>query len=165
MQLSKGVEWAAHSVALMAALPQDAGLSREVLAEYHEVPAAYLAKHLQALSKAGIVTATRGAQGGYRLARAPSEISLWDITAAVDGVLPMFRCTEIRQKGPCALLASECKLACPIAAAFLAAEAAWRKSLASITIADIAVSITQSSSQAKLRRVMAWVQANQTRRD
>ena len=39
------------------------------LAEYHGVPAPYLAKHLQALSRAGIVESSPGPRGGYRLAR------------------------------------------------------------------------------------------------
>ena len=118
VQISKGVEWAAHATAMMAGLPEDRGLKAEALARYHEVPAAYMAKQLQALSKAGIVRSARGAHGGYRLAKPADQISLWDITAAVDGAKPAFRCTEIRQNGPCGLKSKDCKGPCHIAAAF-----------------------------------------------
>ena len=85
MKLGKGVEWAAHTCALLALLPPGAALPGEALADFLGVPPPYLAKQLQALSRAGIVTAQRGAAGGYRLSRLPDTVTLWDITAAVEG--------------------------------------------------------------------------------
>jgi DNA-binding IscR family transcriptional regulator len=55
MKLGDGVEWGLHCCALLAALPPDDALPATKLAEYHGVPGAYLAKHLQALARAGIV--------------------------------------------------------------------------------------------------------------
>ena len=66
-----------------------------------------------------IVTADRGVKGGYRLGRAPSQISLLDIVLAIDGSQPAFRCTEIRQRGPCAAAPSACRSACAIARALV----------------------------------------------
>ena len=63
-------------------------------------PAPYLAKHLQQLSKAGILEAVSGPRGGYRLAQIPEKISLLDIVETIDGRDPCFRCEEIRQRGP-----------------------------------------------------------------
>ena len=68
----------------------------------------------QALSRAGIVTADRRVKGGYRLGRAPAKISLLDIVLAIECQQPAFRCTEIRQRGPCAAPPSACRKACPI---------------------------------------------------
>ena len=70
MKIGKGVEWAAHACAVLALLPPGAALSREALASYLGVPPPYLAKQLQALSRAGLVMTQRGAAGGYRLSRA-----------------------------------------------------------------------------------------------
>src|ERR1700753_1428274 len=137
MRISEGVEWSVHLCGVLGVAPKGRGLPGSKLAEYYALPAAYLAKHLQALSRAAIVTADRGAKGGYRLARRPSEISLLDITLAIEGDEPHFRCTEIRQRGPCAAPASACKKACPIARAFMAAEQAWRDSLAQVSLAEI----------------------------
>ncbi len=157
MQMSKGVEWTVHALALMAALPQEAGLSAEALARFHGVSAAYMAKQLQAASKAGLVEASRGARGGYRLARPPAEINLWQITSAIEGVRPAFRCTEIRQNGPCGAPARDCKTPCPIASAFYAAETAWRKSLEAVTLADIGARVMAGTSPKRLTDLFNWI--------
>jgi Rrf2 family protein len=159
MKLSDGVEWAVHVCAVLASLPAGKGLSGAKLAEFHDLPPAYLAKQLQALSRAGIVTAARGVKGGYRLARPPAEISLLDITLAVEGREPAFRCTEIRRQGPCATPPAACKQMCPIARAFLGAEQAWRTALASVTLADIAVQAVGEAFDAKRIKVfLTWLE-------
>ncbi|MEO9635445.1 MAG: Rrf2 family transcriptional regulator [Parasphingorhabdus sp.] len=157
MQISKGVEWAAHAAAMMIALPEGRGLKAEALARYHDVPTAYMAKQLQALSKAGIIQSSRGAHGGYRLAKLATDISLWDITAAVDGRTPAFRCTEIRQNGPCGLKRKDCKSPCHIAASFAVAEAAFRNSLKAVTLADLGGQVVRDSTPEHLTDVMTWL--------
>lgn len=159
MQISKGVEWAVHAAALLNGLPAGRGLKAEALARYHGVPAPYMAKQLQALSKAGITQTSRGAHGGYRLAKPADQISLWDITAAVDGKGPAFRCTEIRQNGPCGLKRSDCKRPCQIAAAFAAAEQSFRDSLAAISLADLAGEVVNDSKPDHLFAIMNWLNA------
>jgi|SRR5580658_7909026 Rrf2 family protein len=136
MKIAEGVEWAAHACAVLAALPAGRGLNAAALASFHELPPAYMAKHLQALSRAGIVTAVRGAQGGYALARPASEISLWDIQAAISGSRPSFQCQDIRRKGPCAAY-SPSGVPCAIACAFAAAERAYRDQLSSTSLSEL----------------------------
>ena len=89
-----------HCTTVLALLPADAALPGSRLAEFHGVPAAYLAKALQGLSRAGIVESVPGRKGGYRLGRPPAEISLLDVVDALAGPEPSFRCTEIRKRGP-----------------------------------------------------------------
>src|SRR6058998_4087010 len=79
MRMNQGVEWAAHCAALLAVLPPDVAVPAATLAEFHDLPAAYLAKALQQLAAAGIVTAVPGRRGGYRLARSAEQITLLDI--------------------------------------------------------------------------------------
>lgn len=160
MRLGDGVEWAAHACALLGALPEGAGLPAAAIAEFHDVPPAYLAKHMQALSRAGIVNSARGASGGYRLARAPGEISMLDIADAVDGGEQTFRCAEIRQRGPCAARKEDCTRPCSIAAAFWAAERAYRAQLQKVTLADITASILAKPDPARLGRLQAWLSTN-----
>lgn len=159
MQISKGVEWAVHAASLLNGLPAGRGLKAEAMARYHDVPAAYMAKQLQALSKAGITKSSRGAHGGYRLAKPADQISLWDITAAVDGKGPAFRCTEIRQNGPCGLKPKDCRQACQIAAAFAVAEQAFRDSLKAVTLADIAGQVVNDAQPDHLLAIMNWLNA------
>lgn len=54
------------------------------IAERLAIPSRFLVQILLQLKAAGWVTSTRGASGGYHLARQPNEISVWDIIQAVD---------------------------------------------------------------------------------
>lgn len=157
MRMSDGVEWAVHLCGILAAAPEGRGLPRAKLAEFHDLPPAYLAKHLQALSRAGIVTSERGAKGGYRLGRAPAKVSLLDIVLAIEGQRPAFRCNEIRQRGPCAAPPSSCRKTCPIARAFLEAEAAWRQALAGVSLAEIVLAGAEAFDDKRRRAFRTWL--------
>jgi Rrf2 family protein len=160
--MNKGVEWAVHACTLLAPLGQGRGLSLSALADYHGVPVPYMAKQMQLLSKAGIVRTSRGQTGGYTLAKAPAEISLWDIKQAVDGATPAFRCTEIRQQGPCAVPRKDCKTPCAIAAAFARAEAAYRELLRSTSLVDLMADVSGHASAQHLADIVGWYQDNVT---
>ncbi len=162
MKIGKGVEWAAHACAVLTLLPAGAALSRESLADYLGVPAPYLAKQLQALSRAGLVLTQRGVAGGYRLAREADAISLWDITAALEGTTPSFRCTEIRRNGPCGASAAECPGPCDIAAAFRQAETVYRDALAAVPLTHIVVGATAVATERRKKRIGEWIQENAT---
>lgn len=160
--MNKGVEWAVHACTLLAPLGQGRGLSLSALADYHGVPVPYMAKQMQLLSKAGIVRTSRGQTGGYTLAKAPAEISLWDIKQAVDGATPAFRCTEIRQQGPCAAPRKDCKTPCAIAAAFARAETAYRDLLRSTSLVDLMADVSGHASAQHLADIVVWYQDNVT---
>jgi Rrf2 family protein len=55
------------------------------IAAAHGIPSRFLVQILLQLKNAGIVTSTRGAGGGYRLARSPLELTVWDVMQAIDG--------------------------------------------------------------------------------
>jgi FeS assembly SUF system regulator len=57
------------------------------------LPRATVAKILKALAHSGLVTATRGAAGGYRLARRPTAISVAEVVAAIDGDIGLTQCS------------------------------------------------------------------------
>lgn len=137
MKLGDGVEQAIHSMTMLAGLKPGSTLSAAALAEFHGVSPSYLLKHLQSLSAAGLVDTLPGPKGGYRLARAPSEISMLDIVLAVEGPQPAFRCNEIRQRGPDPLPARYFQKPCGIAAVMLSAERVYRAELAKTSIADL----------------------------
>lgn len=157
--MSEGVEWGMHAVVLLAFVPEGRAMSAARIAEYHGVAAPYLAKHLQALTRAGILESLPGARGGFRLARPATAIRLVDVVEAIDGSSSAFRCTEIRRRGPTAGAASEYRIPCAIHAAMLRADAAWRAELARTTAADLAASVLATSSPASLERGAAWLVA------
>jgi FeS assembly SUF system regulator len=57
------------------------------------LPLATVAKLLKALAHAGVVSATRGASGGYRLARSAATISVAEVIAAIDGDIGLTQCS------------------------------------------------------------------------
>ena len=69
----------------------------------------YLEQLMGTLRKAGLVTSTRGAQGGYELARAPEQITICDIITAAEGPIALVDCLLADEKSqhPCAR-AGEC---------------------------------------------------------
>ena len=77
------------------------------LAERTGVPASYLTKVLLVLNRAGLVEATRGTGGGYRLSKPAAEISLWEIVDPVDNVGRLDDCimglNECSEQNPCAM--------------------------------------------------------------
>jgi Rrf2 family protein len=158
MQMGEGVEWAVHCCTVLAMVPSDRTMPAARLAEFHGVPPAYLAKHLQALAQAGIIESVAGRKGGYRLARAAADVTLLDIVDAVEGGRPLFRCTEIRRRGPASVPAREYRAACAIHQAMDRAEAAWRAELQGQTLADVLAALGQSVSVVAVRKAAAWYQ-------
>lgn len=156
--MSDGVEWGVHCATILGALPEGVALSAARLAEYHGVPAPYLAKHLQALTRAGVFVAVPGPHGGYRLARPAAEVTVLDIVEAVDGRQPAFRCTEIRQRGPAAVAASEYRLPCGIHGAMMRADEAWRAELRATTVADLLMGVLADASPEALAKGVRWLQ-------
>lgn len=158
MRLSEGIEWGLHCATLVAVIPPGSTLPASRLAEYHGVPAPYLAKHLQALSRAGILESVPGPSGGYRLGRPAADISVLDVVEAIDGPEPAFSCTEIRRRGPAAVPAREYRLPCSIHAVMDRADAAWRAELGATTLADLVEQVLTAASPQALVKGAAWLQ-------
>ncbi|MFF3759533.1 RrF2 family transcriptional regulator [Streptomyces sp. NPDC002185] len=135
--MSEGVEWALHSCLNLAWIGPERAVTAARLAAYHDLPAAYLNKQLQALARAGIVTSVSGPKGGFRLARGLDRITLMDVYTAIEGPEEAFRCTEIRQQGPGAGPPRAYATECAIAGAMGRAELAWRRELAAQTLDDV----------------------------
>ena len=86
MKISVKVDYACRVMAGLARLHGSGELAQiEHLARTEAVPANFLAQILGKLRTHGLITSRRGNLGGYLLARAPEEISLYDILMAVEG--------------------------------------------------------------------------------
>ncbi|MDI5982270.1 RrF2 family transcriptional regulator [Amycolatopsis magusensis] len=141
MKLPASTEWVLHCATTLAQLEPGTSASTAQLAQYFDLPAPYLAKQLQALVRAGVLTATTGPRGGFRLARQAGQISLLQIVEAIDGTSAPYECREIRQQGRGALPAEDCRDTCILAVKMAEAHQAWRESLAGVTLADILAGI------------------------
>ncbi len=96
---------ALHALALAA--KAEGPLSVEKLAETLGVSPSYLAKTLQPLARAGVFVSSRGASGGFRLARDPAAISCLEVIELLDGPLPeracLFVTRPVCKRGTCPL--------------------------------------------------------------
>ncbi|HLU57131.1 MAG TPA: Rrf2 family transcriptional regulator [Pseudonocardia sp.] len=154
MKLPVSTEWVLHCATTLAQLEPGATASVKQLADYFDLPAPYLAKQLQALVKAGLLAATTGPRGGFRLARPPSEITLLELVEAVDGAASPYECREIRQKGRGALPPEDCRDTCILARKMAEAHDAWRAHLAGTTLAGILAELPPTA-PSRTRRLLA----------
>lgn len=84
--LSVTTEHALRALVELARVPAGAWILGRDLARRASIPANYLAKILLMLRNAGLVEATRGQRGGYRLAKAPEQIFLVQVVDLFEGV-------------------------------------------------------------------------------
>jgi Rrf2 family protein len=86
MKISAKAEYACLAVlALARTAPDDPPVRIRQISQTHGIPERYLVQILLQLKGAGLVASTRGAAGGYRLARPATSISLGEVLSAIDG--------------------------------------------------------------------------------
>ncbi|WP_165249937.1 RrF2 family transcriptional regulator [Paludisphaera soli] len=86
MKVSAKAEYACLAVLALAQQgPNAPPLRIRDISESHGIPERYLVQILLHLKGAGLVVSTRGAAGGYQLARHPEAISIREVLTAVDG--------------------------------------------------------------------------------
>lgn len=100
------------------------------IAERQGISERYLEHILNTLRASGLVRSTRGAHGGYALAKAPREITLGEIIRALEGPLDIVSCTE---NDPC-----ERSAACVATEIWREVRTAVEAVLASHTLEDMA---------------------------
>jgi len=88
---SQTTEYALRAMACLAMKPSEL-VPTPVLAEQTKVPANYLAKVLQQLAAAKLITGRRGVGGGYKLAKAAADIRLLEVIQAVSTLQRIDKC-------------------------------------------------------------------------
>jgi len=105
VSFSEAASLAIHATAILAAAGDDP-LTTGRMAEILGASEAHLAKVLGRLSKAGLVAATRGPHGGFRLSAKASEVTLRDVYEAIEGKMEIQHCLvglPLCDKSRCAL--------------------------------------------------------------
>jgi Rrf2 family protein len=128
--------YAVHALCYMAAKPESTLSTLPELAEWMRgvwpgASETYLSNVLQRLARGGILRSHRGISGGYSLGRAASDITLRDLTELLEGV-SLNRC-GLSLEGQCPVQGR-----CAIPRALTRLEEQYLKSLAEVTIADLA---------------------------
>lgn len=89
-----------------------------------------VSKLLKSLAKSGLVTSTRGANGGYELARSPREISAADVIDALEGPVSITECSSIDSL-------CEHEGVCSVGGAWQRINVAIRRALNDVTLSDL----------------------------
>jgi len=93
LRIGKLTDYAMLIMSQMAKSPETV-LSATFLAETLHLTTTTVSKILKMLSDASLVTSVRGAEGGYRLARVATEITVANVIEAMEGELALTECCE-----------------------------------------------------------------------
>ena len=97
MLVTRKTDYAFRCILYLAQANEQIANVTEVSRMMH-IPKTFLAKIFQKLVKAGLVESIRGMNGGFRLAKKPSDISLLDIMDAIQGPLCINVCAVDSRK-------------------------------------------------------------------
>ncbi len=103
--------------------------ARQISTEMH-IPYKTLTLVLAGLVFEGLLVASHGPQGGYSLARPPSDISLLDIVQAAEGPVTLDRC--VLRDGPC-----DWKDTCPVHDTWARSQTALIRELSATSLAEV----------------------------
>lgn len=122
--------------------------SANEVAEQTGLPGATVSKILKLLTRAGLVTSHRGAQGGYVLARAATNITAADVIDALEGPLALTECST--EAGSC-----ELEALCRVGTAWQRINIAIRRALDEISLAELASLQVGRGPQVNLRNMVS----------
>ena len=129
MRVSAKVDYALRAtIELAAAAPEQ--IKGERLAALQSIPHKFLENILVDLRNSGLVASQRGADGGYRLARGPAEITVADVIRAVEGPI-----ASVRGERPDVIVYEG--TAAPLRDVWIELRTAMRGVLESTTLADL----------------------------
>lgn len=113
------------------AMHQDSGaVTLNEVAKRQEISVKYLWQVINPLKTAGLLSVTRGAKGGYVLARKPDEISMLQVVNILEGPLSLVEC--LSQDAACNHINT-----CVARSVWQEVNGAVEKALAGITLADV----------------------------
>ena len=147
MRLSARVDYALRAMAELAAAA--APRTVDQLAAAQRIPSKYLENILGELRRGGLLRSQRGPEGGHRLARPASEISIADVIRALDGEL-----ANVRGNRPEHL--AYIGAAAPLQQVWIALRASERVILEGVTLAHIVSGEMPEQVAALVANPAAW---------
>lgn len=131
MRLTREGDYAVRVVVDLAAHAGNGPVPRALIQARQDVPAAYLAKIIQTLARAGLVRTQTGARGGVSLNVTAETLTLRRVIEAIEGPIALNRC--VTGPGACPR-----DVFCPVHPVWLKIQALVTAELDAVTIADLA---------------------------
>jgi Rrf2 family protein len=101
MWISKRTDYAGRALVALALAPGNAPVKLQTISERAQVPASVLEQVMLQLRNNGMVRSERGPEGGYRLNKDPSEITLEQVVRLFQGPLAPIGCATRKNPEPC----------------------------------------------------------------
>jgi Rrf2 family protein len=130
VRVSAKTDYALRAALELAAAPDERPVKGERIATAQAIPLRFLENILMQLRHAGLVESRRGADGGYRLARPPGDVTLADVIRAIDG--PLAGVSGARPE-----TLDFAGVAAPMRDVWIAVRASLRGVLEHVTLADV----------------------------
>ncbi len=150
MRVSAKTDYALRAMVELAAVEGGPPVKGERLATSQSIPPRFLENILLQLRNAGLIESRRGADGGYRLARPATEITLADVIRAIDG--PLAGVSGARPETLDFQGRAE-----PLRDVWIAVRASLRAVLENVTLADVAGGELPDNVRALIAEPDAWV--------
>jgi Rrf2 family transcriptional regulator, cysteine metabolism repressor len=99
MLFSTKAEYGIRLMVELGRTADSAPVSLSAVAEAEMLPLSYLEHLVAKLREAELVTSTRGAHGGYQLARPPEDIDMLDVVEALEGAIAPMECFHEAPEG------------------------------------------------------------------
>lgn len=99
MKLSSRARYGLRALIDLAVHSETENVSISSIAARQNLSEAYLEQLMAKLKRAELVSSTRGAQGGYQLARPAEQISVGDVLRALEGNLDAVQCAGLSEEG------------------------------------------------------------------
>jgi Rrf2 family protein len=98
LQISRKIDYGLRAIIYLAGLPGGKVVSLQDISATLHLPREFLAKILKVLTDKGLVRSTRGAHGGYQLARPARDISFLEVIEAVEGPVQLNVCLDHKDR-------------------------------------------------------------------
>ena len=151
MRISAKTDYALRAATEFAAAYGDGNwLNAETVGDAQGIPRPFLLNILAELREHGVVESKRGVDGGYRLARPPSKITVADVIRAIDGPLANIAgqlVEDVEYAGNAAALRDT----------WVALRVSMRRVLERVTLADLTKGVLPSSVRKLCEGEGAWV--------
>jgi Rrf2 family protein len=149
VRVTAKVDYAVRAAIELGGAPAGQPVKGERIATAQQIPMKFLENILAELKRSGLIASQRGAEGGYWLARPPSEITVADLIRAVEGPLANVRGMQpqdVTFEGS----------AEPLQRLWISVRASLRRVLEHVTIADLVAGTLPSDVRALADDPDAW---------
>lgn len=148
MLFSTKAEYGIRLMVELGRTADSAPVSLSAVADAEILPLSYLEHLVAKLREADLVTSTRGAHGGYQLARPPEEIDMLEVVEALEGAIAPMECFHESREGK--VLCShegDAGRACATKVLWTRVQGGVTKALAGTTLAELVEFSNQNDSK------------------